>query len=83
MPESLDAEHRAAKQKLASLQGEEFDREYVKEMAKGHDKAVALFESGSQSTQVPADLKQFASSSLPTLREHQEMAHSLHGKADQ
>lgn len=80
LPESLDAEHKATKQKLSSLQGEEFDREYIKAMAKGHDKAVALFESASQSAQVPADLKQFASSTLPTLREHQKMAHSLHGK---
>jgi putative membrane protein len=82
LPTSLDAEHKATKQKLSSLQGESFDREYVKAMAQGHDKAVALFESASQSAQVPADLKQFASSSLPTLREHQKMAHSLHDKGD-
>jgi putative membrane protein len=79
LPQALDPEHEAAKQKLSSLKGEAFDREYAKTMAKGHDKAVALFESASQSSQMPADLKQFAASTLPTLEQHKEMAHSLHG----
>jgi putative membrane protein len=82
LPQSLDAEHQATKEKLASLEGEAFDREYAEAMAKGHDKAVALFESASQTQQLPGDLKQFAASTLPTLREHQKMAHSLHGKAN-
>jgi predicted outer membrane protein len=47
-------------------------------MAKGHDKAVALFESASQQSQMPADLRQFAASTLPNLEQHKSMAHSLH-----
>jgi putative membrane protein len=47
-------------------------------MAKGHDKAVALFESASQASQMPAELKEFAAATLPTLKEHMEMAHQLH-----
>jgi len=78
LPDSLDAEHQAVKQKLSDLQGEAFDREYAKEMAKGHDKAVALFEAASQAPQMPGDLKEFAAATLPTLQEHDEMAHSLH-----
>ncbi len=80
LPQSLDREHESLKTKLQSLKGEEFDREYVKAMANGHDKAVALFESASQQTQMPGELKQFAASTLPTLEEHKEMAHSLHEK---
>jgi putative membrane protein len=80
LPKSLDAEHQAVKQKLSGLQGEEFDREYTKAMAKGHDKAVALFESASQTPQMPSELKEFAASTLPTLEQHKEMAHSLHGR---
>jgi putative membrane protein len=49
-------------------------------MAKGHDQAVALFESASRSTSVPEDLRQFAVSTLPTLKEHKVLAHDLHGK---
>lgn len=77
LPQSLDAEHQAVKQKLSGLQGEAFDREYAKEMAKGHDKAVALFEAASQAPQMPAELKEFAASTLPTLKEHDKLAHSL------
>jgi putative membrane protein len=78
LPQSLDAEHQALKTKLQSLKGEDFDRAYAKAMASGHDKAVALFESASQQAQMPSDLKEFAASTLPTLEQHQQMAHSLH-----
>ena len=80
LPQSLDPEHQSLKTKLQSLKGEDFDRAYVKAMANGHDKAVALFESASQQPQMPGELKEFAASTLPTLEEHKEMAHSLHAK---
>jgi putative membrane protein len=78
LPQSLDAEHASLKTKLQSLKGEDFDRAYVSAMSKGHDKAIALFESASQQPQMPDELKQFAASTLPTLEQHKEMAHSLH-----
>jgi putative membrane protein len=78
LPQSLDKEHESLKTKLQGLKGAEFDREYLKAMANGHDKAVALFESASQQPQMPEDLKQFAASTLPTLEQHKDMAHSLH-----
>lgn len=80
LPQSLDAEHESLKTKLQGLKGEDFDRAYMSAMAKGHDKAVALFESVSQQPQMSGELKQFAASTLPTLEQHQEMAHSLHEK---
>jgi putative membrane protein len=80
LPQSLDAEHQSLKTKLQGLKGADFDREYINAMAKGHDKAVALFESVSQQAQMSGELKQFAASTLPTLEEHKEMAHSLHQK---
>lgn len=80
LPQSLDAEHQATKQKLSTLQGETFDREYRKEMAKGHDRAVALFESASQSEQMPEALRDFAASTLRTLESHQDRAHDMYEK---
>jgi putative membrane protein len=80
VPQTLDGEHQALKQKLSGLKGEAFDREYTKAMAKGHDKAVALFEAASQATAMPDDLKEFAAATLPTLEQHRELAHSLHDK---
>src|SRR3954471_15895813 len=69
LPDTLDAEHQAVKQKLSGLKGDAFDKEYIKAMAQGHDKAVALFEAASQGTQMPSELKEFAASTLPTLKE--------------
>jgi putative membrane protein len=80
LPQSLDAEHQSLKTKLQGLKGEDFDRAYISAMAKGHDKAVALFESASQQPQMSGELKQFAASTLPTLEQHKDMAHSLHQK---
>lgn len=80
LPQSLDAEHQALKEKLSELKDEAFDREYAKAMAKGHDKAVALFESASEAPQLTPELKEFASATLPTLKQHMEMAHALHAR---
>lgn len=81
LPQALDPEHRAVKEKLAALKDDAFDREYRKEMAKGHDKAVALFESAAQTEQMPKDLREFAASTLDTLEDHREDAHDMHEKA--
>ena len=83
VPQSLDAQHQATKQKLSSLQGEAFDHEYRKEMAKGHDKAVALFEAASQNEQMPEELRDFAASTLRTLEDHQEDAQDMYEEAQQ
>jgi len=80
LPTALDAEHEALKTKLSGLQGAAFDKEYAKAMAKGHDRAVALFEAASQAAQMPRELQEFAASTLPTLKEHDQMAHSLYVK---
>jgi putative membrane protein len=80
LPQSLDPEHESLKMRLQGMTGEQFDREYAKAMAKGHDKAVALFQAASQQPQISGELKQFAATTLPTLEQHKEMAHSLHGE---
>jgi len=82
LPQKLDPEHQALKEKLSNLKGQDFDREYTKAMIDGHEKAVALFEAASQNPRMPADLKQFASATLPTLKSHRDAAHSLEGNSD-
>jgi putative membrane protein len=77
LPQTLDAKHQKEKQRLSSLRDEAFDREYKKHMEQGHQEAVALFQSASQDEQMPEDLKDFAASSLPTLKRHHEMAQKL------
>jgi putative membrane protein len=77
--------HNKPLDKLAKLSGADFDREYMKLQVADHDKAVALFEKQSKSGK-DAELKAFAARTLPTLKEHQQMARQIHarinGKAD-
>lgn len=78
LPTELDEKHRAHVTKLTSLTGADFDREYSKMMLSDHKKDVSEFEK--ESTRgADADLKMFATNTLPTLREHLQMANALPG----
>lgn len=75
VPTQLDARHRAMVTAMSNKSGTAFDAAYSAHMAKAHAKAVALFQSAAQSSD--ADLAAFASKTLPTLQEHQQMANTL------
>ena len=60
--------------KLSALTGAEFDREYMEMMVVAHQNAVTLFEHESTKG-TDATIKAFAARTLPTVREHQKMAH--------
>lgn len=78
LPTELDAKHKEHVTKLSGMTGADFDREYVKMMVSDHVKDVSEFEK--QSTRgTDADLKAFASKTLPTLQEHLKMARALPG----
>jgi putative membrane protein len=80
LPATPDDEHRKLKQKLQQLAGADFDRQYIEAMTKDHADAIALFEAGSSAEKVSAELRQFASATLPTLKEHSEAVHRLSGR---
>lgn len=77
---SVDAESTATMERLNRLSGAEFDREYIRLMVMDHDKAVTLFEKQASGKDGDAEIKSWAEKTLPTLREHQRMAHELAGK---
>jgi len=78
LPTEIDEKHKKDMTKLSGLSGAEFDREYGKMMLSDHRKDVSEFEK--QSTRgTDADLKAFATKTLPTLKEHLQMAESLPG----
>jgi putative membrane protein len=81
VPTALDAKHQQTVQELQALNGEAFDTAYRKHMGKGHHKAVELFENASKSAQVAEPVRQFAASTLPTIKAHYEMADDLDDKA--
>jgi putative membrane protein len=79
LPSDMGAKHKATHDKLAKLSGANFDREFVREMVKAHDKDVTMFEKQSRDSRDP-ELKAWAGQKLPTLREHQTLARELAGK---
>jgi putative membrane protein len=62
--------------KLQSLHGADFDKAYADMMRKDHQDAVTLFTTESSGGN-NADLKLFATQTLPTLQSHLSMAQSL------
>ncbi len=73
VPKKLDSAALAKLGSLKSKSGEDFDQAYMLQQVADHRKAIAMFEKQSQSGADSA-LKTFASNTLPTLREHLQMA---------
>ena len=75
LPTSLDAKHKALLAKLKSA-GTSFDSTYAHQQLEAHQQAVMLFTSESQHGK-DADLKKFATDTLPALQQHLAMAQQL------
>lgn len=75
----MSKEHQAAMDRLGKLSGAEFDREYLKMDLNDHKKTIELFEKQARGGR-DAELKAFAEKTLPTLREHHQMARDIAGK---
>ncbi|MEJ7624397.1 MAG: DUF4142 domain-containing protein [Pyrinomonadaceae bacterium] len=71
--------HKEIMDKLSKLSGANFDKEYVKAMVADHEKDVAAFENVSK-TAVDADVKAFATKTLPTLKMHLDMIKAMSEK---
>jgi len=79
LPTSLNAKDQATYDRLAKLNGAEFDAAYMKDMVADHKTDVSEFKRESEKG-LDADLKQFAATTLPTLQEHLQMAESTAAK---
>ncbi len=69
LPEQLSAKDMALKERLSKLNGASFDKAYMASMVKDHKADVADFEKESDNGKDSA-IKQFATSTLPTLKDH-------------
>ena len=76
IPEKVSTQHQQTIDRLSKLKGEAFDKAYAKAMVDDHTKVVAMFEKTEGKLQNP-DLKKFAQDTLPTLKEHLELAKKL------
>ena len=76
VPGEPDAAHKQAKASLEAKSGASFDRAYKEQMLKDHKATIALFEKESKSGS-DAELKAFATKTLPDLREHLKMVQAM------
>jgi putative membrane protein len=75
-PQGIDSQHHDLLNKFARMRGGDFDSQFMNHMVKHHEKNIALFEKEAQDGQDP-DLKAFAAKTLPTLKEHLQMAKQI------
>jgi len=76
VPQELSVKDKATKARLSKLSGEQFDKAYMANMVRDHKKDVAEFKRETESAKDP-DVKNFATSTLPTLEDHLKQAQSL------
>jgi putative membrane protein len=79
VPATLPAAEKKDVDKLSKLSGAAFDREYMSMMVKDHKKDVSEFDKESKQAK-DSDVKSFAKSTLPTLRDHLKMAEDTYSK---
>ena len=79
LPSGIGAKNQATKNHLEKLSGAAFDRAYMTHMVEDHKKDVAAFQKEANAGK-DADIKNFASQTLPTLQEHLRIAEDTHSK---
>lgn len=79
LPTALGPEHKAKYDELAAKKGADFDKAYVATMDMDHEKTVQSFKDYSQ-TGTDADMKAWASKTLPTLEHHAMMVKDMKAK---
>lgn len=82
LPTTISRENSEQMADLNNKNGITFDKDYMDMMVKDHKKTVQLFETASQQGE-DADIKAFATKTLPTLRQHLESADSLNNSLNE
>ena len=74
--QTLDPKHQRVVDRFQQLKGEQFDKEYAKEMLRDHQKAISKYDKASREA-TDTEIKQYAQETLPKLREHQKHAEKV------
>jgi putative membrane protein len=80
LPTQLDENHREVLEKLQKEESKEFDERYAKVMREGHKEAIELFKETAKESK-DADIRAFATSTLPVLQQHLDKARQLTAKS--
>ncbi len=76
VPSSIDPKHKERLDKLAKLSGPEFDRAYIKDQLKAHQRMVSYFQKESDDgTETSA--KKLATNMLPSIQQHYDAVKEL------
>ena len=91
-PKQLDDKHKQIHQRLSSLNGDRFDREYMKAMVDGHRDVEAVLAGRADSNARPSNAKadetlaanvnNWAAKTLPTVRTHLKEAEQVSGELE-
>lgn len=79
LPQDLTLKDKATQERLSKLSGEEFDKAYMADMVKDHKADIAEFNKESRNG-TDAQVKDFASTTLPTLEDHLKQAETTNQK---
>jgi putative membrane protein len=79
LPAELGADEKKTEDALSKKSGKAFDKAYMTDMVKDHEKDVAEFQKESKDAQDP-DLKAWVTRTLPTLQDHLKMAKQVASK---
>ncbi|MGI4750252.1 MAG: DUF4142 domain-containing protein [Janthinobacterium lividum] len=79
LPAALGNDEQKVLDDLSKKTGKDFDKAYVKNMVDDHEKDVKLFSDEAKDAK-DADLKSFAGTTLPTLKEHLMMIKAIDKK---
>ena len=76
--EGMDKDKQAKFEEMKKLKGSDFDREYMKCMIEGHEKALRYYEKWSDAK--TESIRDLAKAAVPTIREHLAHARQVHAK---
>ncbi len=79
IPTTMSSEHQREVDRMKNKAGEAFDKAYMKMMVEDHKKDVSEFKKAS-TTLKNADVKGFASRTLPVLQKHLDSAQAINSK---
>ncbi|MBB6612786.1 DUF4142 domain-containing protein [Pontibacter sp. Tf4] len=81
LTQALHPMHQEMLDELNNYTGNDFDEKYMDIMERAHKMDIAMFEAKSQNAQNPS-VKAFATKTVPTLRNHQQMADDIEDTVD-
>lgn len=79
LPANLSDDSQKKLDALNKKTGKDFDKAYIDDMLDGHEKTIDKLQKGSTDLQ-DADLKNFATQTLPTVQMHQDSIKAIAGK---